>query len=101
MQQAGAGLTFEKYFAITSFVDYVVVVVGSDLASSCTRAKHEVLFRCKQHNEGSLRAGQGVVLFIEGQRAAHVIHREIEGHFASKELSPHPPATPPQQQQQQ
>ena len=101
LQQAGAGLTFEKCFEMTSFVDYVVLILGSDLAASCGRAKHEVLFRCKHHNEGALRAGQGVVVFIDVQCAAHVIHREIEGHFASKELSPHPPATPPQQQQQQ
>ena len=91
MQQADPGLTFEKFFEMASFVDYLVVVVGSDLAASCSRAKHEVRFRCKQHNEAAFRTGQGVALFIDGQCAAHTIHREIEGHFATKELPPYLP----------
>ena len=85
MQQADASLTIERSCEMTSFADYVVLIVGSDLAASCTRAKHEVLSRCKQHNEGSLRAGQGVVVFIEVQCAAHIIHREIESAFKSQE----------------
>ena len=84
-------MTFEKFFEMASFVDYLVVVVGSDLAASCSRAKHEVRFRCKQHNEAAFRTGQGVALFIDGQCAAHTIHREIESHFATKELPPYLP----------
>ena len=91
MQQADTGLTFEKFFEMASFVDYLVVVVGSDLAASGSRAKHEVRFRCKQHNEAAFRTGQGVAVFIECQCSAHTIHREIEGHFATKELPPYPP----------
>ena len=54
MQAAGAGSSLDQFFEMSSFVDFLVVFVGSDLASSCRRAKQEVLFRCKQHNEGAV-----------------------------------------------
>ena len=88
MQAAGAGSSLEQFFEMSSFVDFLVVFVGSDLASSCGRAKQEVLFRCKQHNEGAVQAGQGVVLLIQGDCAAHIVHREVEGHFKTQELIP-------------
>ena len=56
MQQAGADSSLEQFFEMASFVDFLVVFVCSDLAGSCGRAKHEVMFRCKQHNGGALHA---------------------------------------------
>ena len=62
--------------------------LGSDLASACGRLKLEYARQAEQHNILSLRTGGGVVIILQGQCIAHVLHREIEAQFSSKSLIP-------------
>jgi hypothetical protein len=69
-------------------LDFVVIFNGSDLASSCSRAKFEVFRRALGHNKSAARIGCGVFLVLDGHCAAHVIHRETERCFQTKMLIP-------------
>lgn len=42
----------------------------------------------QHHNKSSLSAGGGVIVLIEGSCIAHILHRELESHFATKSLIP-------------
>jgi len=40
------------------------------------------------HNISSLACGGGVALLVEGSCIGHIVHRELEHHFATKSLIP-------------
>jgi hypothetical protein len=64
-----------------SGVGFVILTITADLASSGGRMKCEIGRRIVTHNEevlvNSLRLG-GVILLIDSQCGAHILHREIE-----------------------
>ncbi len=64
-----------------SGVEFVILTITADLASSGGRMKCEMGRRVVNHNEAvlwnSLRLG-GVILLIDSQCGAHILHREIE-----------------------
>ena len=74
--------------SLTSVVDVVVLFIGSDLASTCTRAKQEVARRIGQHNAQAKAIGAGVVILLNGQCISHILHREIEHCFGTRTLIP-------------
>lgn len=86
MEAADAALTCEKAMELASAVDIVLYFVGSDLASACARAKQEIAYRFRQHNKVAVQINGGVILCIDGQCIAHILHRELEAAFRSKEL---------------
>ena len=75
-----------KAVELASAVDTVVFFVGSDLASACARAKQEVAYRFRLHNEQAGYVRGGVVLLVDGQCVAHVLHRETASAFQAKQL---------------
>lgn len=71
---------------------FIFLHIGSDLVASAMRMKFEVARRANAHNANRC-ALDGVLVFIDGQCVAHIIHREIESAFALKLLVPNLYAT--------
>jgi hypothetical protein len=84
VEQAELLLSLEKLFEMTLETEFVLFFLGSDLASSCSRAKQEAAARIRQHNDKAERCGHGVVIIIDGPCVAHVLQREIEHAFQTK-----------------
>ena len=93
-EQVRGHLKFSQVQALTTHTKWVVVFVGSDLCAAGMRAKHEMQDRCQAHNIAAAPASvacrslwsAGVMLMLDGQCVAHVLHREIEHIFNTKEL---------------
>ena len=89
LEDASDTLAWDSIVALTSVCRYVVLFLGTDLASSCQRLKQEYARRAAAHNKSVCDQGGGLILVIDGQCAAHVLHREVEKCFALGELIPH------------
>lgn len=57
LEHADKTLELEKLFELTASVDFVVLFVGSDLASQCQRVKQAIAARVLKHNKISIAAG--------------------------------------------
>lgn len=68
-------------------VDFVVLAIGSDLASSCQRLKVIVGTLLRKHNASARVAQSGVALFVDSFCAAHVLQRETAHTFEKKVLT--------------
>jgi hypothetical protein len=68
-------------------VNFVFLYVGSDLASSGGRLKFELARRATEYNQAR-SAHEGCIILVDGQCAAHVLHREIESAFSTVQLIP-------------
>lgn len=86
--QVEPSLSVDRLLALTASVPFVVLCVGSDMASACVRAKLEIGHRTREHDLMSLQVGQGVALLLDVQCVAHMLQRELENVFQMKELVP-------------
>jgi hypothetical protein len=88
VEGADPSLDIEKLIGLTFTVSFVVVFLGSDLASSCQRMKQEYARRIQAHNFIADSIGAGVILLMDGPCVAHVLHREVEHAFDTHKLIP-------------
>ena len=78
-------LSVAELIRLTDRVKCVIVFNSSDLASSCNRAKQELARAIAIHNKAALADGRGVIIFIDGRCSTHILHREIENTFSTKD----------------
>lgn len=88
LEVSDPALSMDALQRMAQHVGFVVLFVGSDLASSCSRAKLEVARRVVEHNSSAGGLGDGRMLLLSGECAAHVIHREVEHAFDTLVLIP-------------
>jgi hypothetical protein len=88
VEGADPSLDIDKLIALTYTVPFVVVFLGSDLASSCQRMKQEYSRRIRAHNLIADSIGAVVILLVDGPCVAHVLHREVEAAFDTHKLIP-------------
>jgi len=88
LEVASATLSWDNVLALTEVCRFVVVFLGTDLASSCQRLKQEYARRAALHNKSARDGACGVILLVDGQCAAHILHREVEKCFSLRELIP-------------
>jgi hypothetical protein len=70
-----------------SVVKFVILYIGSDLASSCGRLKFEVARRALEWNAVA-GPDEGRIIIVDGQCSAHILHRELEAVFSTVQLIP-------------
>jgi hypothetical protein len=75
----------EMSITVTGFI---VIFIGSDLASSCGRLKMEYARITADHNRFAVRDGRAVILLVDGPCCAHILHREVEKSFGLHRLIP-------------
>jgi hypothetical protein len=72
----------------TTVTGFIVIFIGSDLASACGRLKMEFARRLAEHNRFAVRDGRAVALLVDGPCCAHILHREVEKSFGLHRLIP-------------
>jgi len=62
----------------------VWVHINSDLAAACGRLKQEIAERFRLHNIAAKAEQHGILILVDGQCIAHILHREVKDDFEER-----------------
>ena len=66
LDKADPELSFDSLLQLSVQVRWLVLFLGSDLAGSNGRSKHEIARKCAMHNQMARLTGHGIILLILG-----------------------------------